>query len=87
MLHCRCRWVLPGETQTGGCVVTTPVVDEAALKALAAVRRSFEHDLKARIARRLRNRGLTVIAIADVLETSRNTIHRYLREDEASVAK
>ena len=66
--------------------MTPPVVDEATLKALAAMRRSFEHGLKARIARRLRERGLAVIAIADVLETSRNTIHRYLREDEADVA-
>ena len=86
MLHCCRRWVPPARPKRG-CVVTTPIVDEAALKALAAVRRSFEHDLKSRIARRLRNRGLTVIAIADVLETSRNTIHRYLREDETTVAK
>ena len=54
---------------------------EETLAALSAV---LERGFRARVARRLRDKGRPVVEIAEVLEVTRASVYRYLSETEAN---
>ena len=54
---------------------------EEPLAALSAVP---ERGFRARVARKLRDKGMPVVEIAEVLEVTRASVYRYLSETEGS---
>ena len=54
---------------------------QRALDALSAV---LERGFRARVARRLRDKGIPAVEIAEVLDVTRASVYRYLSETEAN---
>ena len=53
-------------------------------RALAALSAVLERRFRARVARRLRDRKMPAVEIAEVLDVTRASVYRYLSETEAN---
>ncbi len=53
-------------------------------RALAALAAVLERGFRARVARRLRDRKMPVVEIAEVLDVTRASVYRYLSETEGN---
>ena len=53
-------------------------------RALAALSAVLERGFRARVARRLRDKGMPAVEIAKVLEVTRASVYRYLSETEGN---
>ena len=60
-----------------------PELDPEVGRALAALSAVLERGFRARAARRLRDKGMPAVEIAEVLEVTRASVHRHLSETEA----
>ena len=59
-----------------------PGLDPEVQRALTARAAVLERGFRARVARRLRDKGMPAVEIAEVLEVTRASVHRYLSETE-----
>ena len=62
--------------------VMAPGLDPEVGRALAALAAVLERGFRARVARRLRDKGMPALETAEVLEVARASVHRYLSETE-----
>ena len=65
-------------------VVMTIGINPEVGRALAALSAVLERGFRARVARRLRDKGMPVVEIAEVLEVTRASVYRYLSETEGN---
>ena len=65
-------------------VVMAPELDPEVQRALAALSAVLERRFRARVARRLRDRKMPAVEIAEVLDVTRASVYRYLSETEAN---
>ena len=61
-----------------------PELDPEVQRAPSALSAVLERGFRARVARRLRDRKMPVVEIAEVLEVTRASVYRYLSETEAN---
>ena len=61
-------------------VVMAPELDPEVQRALSVLERGF----RARVARRLRDRKMPAVEIAEVLDVTRASVYRYLSETEGN---
>ena len=65
-------------------VVMTIGLNPEVQRALAALSAVLERGFRARVARRLRDKGRPAVEIAEVLEVTRASVYRYLSETEGN---
>ena len=56
----------------------------AVIASLAALSADLERGFRARVARRLRDKEMPVVEIAEVLDVTRASVYRYLSETEGN---
>ena len=61
-----------------------PELDPDVQRALTALSAVLERGFRARVARRLRDRKMPAVEIAEVLDVTRASVYRYLSETEAN---
>ena len=61
-----------------------PGLDPEVQRALTALSAVLERGFRARVARRLRDRKMPVVEIAEVLDVTRASVYRYLSETEGN---
>ena len=65
-------------------VVMTIGLNPEVQRALAALSAILERGFRARVARKLRDKGMPAVEIAEVLEVTRASVYRYLSETEGN---
>ena len=61
-----------------------PELDPEVQRALTALSAVLERGFRVRVARRLRDKGMPSVEIAEVLDVTRASVYRYLSETEAN---
>ena len=61
-----------------------PELDPEVRRALTALSAVLERGFRARVARRLRDKKMPVVEIAEVLDVTRASVYRYLSETEGN---
>ena len=65
-------------------VVMAPELDPEVQRTLAALSAVLERGFRARLARRLRDKGMPAVETAEVLEVTRASVYRCLSETEGN---
>ena len=73
-----------GEEPPPEVVVMTIGINPEGQRALAALAAVLERGFRARVARRLQDKEMPAVEIAEVLEVTRASVYRYLSETEGN---